>query len=420
MNSKAAAIGVLILASACNLPFGQGQAPEASEVPSPEGSAVPTESGAPITQLPTEVPVPTGEALGTPISHFTAGQLFLVAHIQMINQNLGWAIGGLEGASDHVLTTADGGSTWRDVTPPEPVPEQDAPGKAAVGYFLDSLVGWVTYYSAAPEPAAARLRVWLTQDGGASWSSSAPVDVEFLGTAGYPPVLGFEDAQTGWLLARSGPAGMHRYPVYLLRTVDGGRNWEIALDPFTGGLQSCDKNGITFANALIGWATVSECPVAAPELAVTTDGGRSWSAVPLPAPTSRPTLFENDLCEGHSPQMASATEGAVGVSCTTGLLLNYFYRTSDGGQTWQSYLYPGGTIWVSGPRTAWALGRKIYRSDDGGQTWDHVKTVQWDGQFSFVTDQVGWAVARSDDAIALVATTNGALTWQLLKPTVGP
>ena len=57
---------------------------------------------------------------------------------------------------------------------------------------------------------------------------------------------------------------------------------------------------------------------------------------------------------------------------------------------------------------------------DGGRSWDFVKTVQWDGQFSFVSDQVGWAVARQGEALALVSTTNGGRTWNLLKPSISP
>lgn len=420
MIRKASAIGVLLMLSACNLPFGTAETPEGEATPVPAEQAAATEVSEAGVELPTEVSEPSQEPLGPGIVHFVPGQVFIVTYIQMVNQNLGWGIGGLEGASDHVLRTGDGGNTWSDVTPPEPAPSEGELGKVAAGYFLDSQVGWIVYYRASLEPTPARLRVWSTQDGGENWTASQPVELEFLGTTDYPPALGFADPESGWLLARNGPAGMHRYPIYLLRTGDGGRNWEVALDPFTGGLQSCHKSGIVFADRLTGWATVAECPIAAPELAMTSDGGRTWNSVPLPPPEKRPTLFETELCEGHSPQLLSPTEGALGVSCSTGLLLNYFYRTEDGGQTWQSTLYPGGTLWLSGPRTALALGQKIYRTEDGGQTWEHIKTVQWDGQFSFVNDQVGWAVARTGDAIALVTTTDGAANWHLLKPTVAP
>jgi photosystem II stability/assembly factor-like uncharacterized protein len=420
MIRKASAIGIVLMLSACNLPFGAAPGPEAEATAVPAEPAEPNEVSQAGPQATSEVGEPIAEPLGAAIVHFEPGQQFLVTNIQMVNQNLGWSIGGLEGASDHVLRTGDGGSTWLDVTPPEPAPAVEGPGAAAVGYFLDSQVGWVTYYRASLEPSPGRLRVWSTQDGGENWTASQPVELEFLGTTDYPPALGFEDAESGWLLAANGPSGMHRYPVYLLRTVDGGRNWEIAIDPFTGGLQSCHKSGIVFADRLTGWATVAECPISAPELSMTSDGGRTWESVPLPPPEKRPTLFETELCEGHSPQLLSPTEGALAVSCSTGLLLNYFYRTEDGGKTWRSYLYPGGTLSLTGPRTALALGQKIYRTEDGGQTWEHIKTVQWNGQFSFVNDKVGWAVARTVDAIALVTTTDGGLIWDLLKPTVAP
>ena len=417
---KTLALGLLLGVSACNLPF--GSAPELEEQPTaiPPGSQQETEVTEPSPSLPTDLPEATQAALGEAIPRLKPGTQFIVTHIRMLNEHLGWAIGGLDGASDHVLRSTDGGSTWHDVTPPEPAPPEGGPDRSAVGTFPDSQVAWVVYYRASVEPAPHRLRVWVTQDGGESWKASTPVELEFLGTVDYPPMIGSDDAESGWLLASNGPSGMHRYPIYLLRTLDGGRNWEIAIDPFTGGLQSCRKSGIAFANRATGWATVAECPVAAPELSVTDDGGRNWKAVPLPPPNNRPTLFDTELCEGHSPQLLSPTEGALAVSCSTGLKLNYIYLTQDGGETWQSHLYPGGTLRLFGPATAFALGQKIYKTVDGGRNWEWIKTVQWDGQFSFVSEQVGWAVARSGEAIALVATSDGANTWDLLKPTIAP
>ena len=414
----AAVLGILMVISACNLPF--GAVPEAQPTAIPTEPSPENEVAQPSLVPATEAPEPIQNPQGAVILHLEPGTRFIVTSIQMLNGNLGWAIGGLDGASDHVLRSTDGGRTWGDVTPPEPAPLEGEAGNAAVGYFLDSQVGWAVYYRASLEPAPHRLRVWATQDGGESWKASASVQLEFLGTLEYPPMIGFDDADSGWLLASHGPSGMHRYPVYLLRTVDGGRNWEVAIDPFTGGLQSCRKSGIDFADRLTGWATVGECPIAGPELSVTNDGGRTWKSLPLPPPENRPTLFDADLCEGHSPQLLSPTEGALAVSCSTGQRLNFIYLTRDGGRTWESHLYPGGTLSLLGPRTTFALSQKIYKTVDGGQTWEWIKTVQWDGQFSFVSEQVGWAVARSGEAIALVATTDGANTWQLLKPTIAP
>jgi photosystem II stability/assembly factor-like uncharacterized protein len=38
----------------------------------------------------------------------------------------------------------------------------------------------------------------------------------------------------------------------------------------------------------------------------------------------------------------------------------------------------------------------------------------------FVSEQIGWGVARTGELIALVKTTNGGVTWTELTPIVGP
>jgi len=419
---KRIAIGIVLIsgslfAAACNVPFGGEQAePEAQ---APEAEAPAEQPAEDPKSEPTEAPEePIEEPQGTPIAHLDPETLILVTHIQMISAERGWGIGGLDGASDHVFRTNDGGQTWLDVTPPEPAPEEEQPSKAAVGSFLNPMTGWVAYYEETIEPTPGRYRVWGTTDGGDTWTSSRAIELEFLGTPDYPPMIGFEDADNGWLMARLGPAGMNNYPVYLLRTADGGKRWEMDITPAEGGLQSCRKSGVDFGSRMVGWVTVADCPVVAPEVAVTHDGGRSWEPLMLPAPDSRPQLFEMELCEGHSPQLVSELIGAVAVSCRTGLNLNYIYTTQDGGATWESYLYPGGELSLQNAKTAFAFDRHIYQTLNGGQSWEFVKTVQWDGQFSFVSDQVGWAVARDGDALALVTTTNGGRTWNLLKPSI--
>ena len=420
--SKRLAIGTVLflgslLVTACNLPFGGDESePEAQ----PPAAEAPEEQPAEeVVSEPTEAPEEAiEEPQGTPIAHLDPDTLILITNIQMISPERGWGIGGLDGASDHVFRTNDGGQTWMDVTPPEPAPEEEDPSKSAVGAFLNPMAGWVAYYEDSIEPSPGRYRVWRTMDGGDNWTSSSAIELEFLGTSDYPPILGFDDAENGWLIARHGPAGMHTYPVYLLRTADGGKRWEMAITPAEGGLQSCRKSGVDFGNLMVGWATVADCPVVAPEVAVTHDGGRNWEPIMLPAPDSRPDLFETELCEGHSPQLVSELIGAVAVTCRTGLNLNYIYTTQDGGATWESHLYPGGDLALLNPTTAYAFDRHIHQTLDGGQSWEFVKTVQWDGQFDFVSDQVGWAVARSGDALALVTTSNGGKTWDLLKPSI--
>jgi hypothetical protein len=80
--------------------------------------------------------------------------------------------------------------------------------------------------------------------------------------------------------------------------------------------------------------------------------------------------------------------------------------------------YPGGELFPAEGDVLLALGREIYRSYDRGHTWTLIKQVAWDGQFSFVGSENGWAVARNEDEIAFVRSKDGGTTWQLIVPTL--
>ena len=46
--------------------------------------------------------------------------------------------------------------------------------------------------------------------------------------------------------------------------------------------------------------------------------------------------------------------------------------------------------------------------------------VTWDGQFSFVDPDFGWAVARAEEELALVLSDDRGQTWQMIEPVVLP
>ncbi len=92
------------------------------------------------------------------------------------------------------------------------------------------------------------------------------------------------------------------------------------------------------------------------------------------------------------------------------------YRSADGGQTWDAWDFPGGSLFFLDESRGFALSREIFWTADGGITWEQEKTVSWDGQFSFVDADVGWAVARADDEIALVKTEDRGQTWRIIEP----
>lgn len=383
------------------------------------------EVGTPLPLRPTPVP----EAASIP--RFETGESVVISSIHMLNEQRGWALGGKTPRGDHVLRTADGGITWLDVTPPEPAPVDDQSEKMAFGFFLDEETAWIGYHSALDYPLNDTLEeniefyTWRTQDGGGSWEPSGSVWVEFVGSNYVRPYMQFVDAQSGWVLARRGGVGMHKYPVYLMSTEDGGAHWERLIDAYEGDLFSCWKTGMSFTNTRTGWVTIGSCPLTEAVVQMSVDGGSQWEMVYLPPPAEQPDLYDISACDSHSPILFSASHGVLAVSCMswsddTESENHFMYVTEDGGQTWRASRYPGGELMFLNSDVGWALSRDLYESQDGGRNWTKIKTVNWDGQFSFVTDQLGWAVARNDEEIALVWTQDGGQKWMEIKPKIAP
>lgn len=389
--------------------------------PSPTLTSSPTSEAGP--QLLTPPAVPESPV----IPALPSGAQLEIRHIDMIDETSGWALGGMSAGDDHILWTTDAGRTWQDRTP-----SQYRPGAAsrllASGHFRGR-AAWVVYFDAAqPLPGGGptlALIVWHTRDAGENWTASDPVGVEFIGGEDSPAYLEFSQEERGWLMARAGGAGMHRYPIYLLRSDDSGQSWHALEDPYDGVyLQSCQKSGIEFGSSQIGIVTIEGCPVEGPQIEITRDGGRTWDTVILPPPEDNQAFFRGSFClEVHPAAWLTSSTVLIGVECAVpesdgDRPLNLLYRSRDGGLTWENVPYPGGQLAAVGPDQLLALGTQIHRSVDGGLTWTLVKQVAWDGQFDFVDSQHGWAVAREAGEIAFVRTDNGGNTWQLLAPTL--
>ena len=369
-------------------------------------------------------PALTAVVRGTPIRPLSPGQTVTITNIQMLDPTRGWAIGGVAGSEDHVLITVDGGGTWRDVTPPEPAETKDEPTKIAHGHFLDAERAWVTYSHEdiyrIPHPAV----IWRTEDGGETWQASEALDFEDVAEFYVPSALYFVDDLHGWILVHLGAGMSHDY-VALLRTTDGGIFWERAVEPGGEYIQLCSKTGLVFADTQNGWLT-RDCSgvVEGAFVDQTSDGGQTWSPTQLPAPINEPGLLETpSACGTYFPTLFSPEFGMVVVTCMKleGDVLTpteFLYTTMDGGRSWKTNPFPGGALWMLTSNEGWALSRNIYFTKDGGNSWTKVKTVNWDGQFSFVSKHLGWAVARNEGEIALVRTTDDGNLWVQLEPEV--
>jgi hypothetical protein len=152
-----------------------------------------------------------------------------------------------------VYRTTDFGATW----------EQRSTGIPASGgltgiSFLDASNGFVSgYANGAP-------RMFRTTDAGASWT---PV-----GVAGLPSwtwQIHWHDATTG-LAAVYNSGGIYR-------TTDGGGSWIRVWNQ--------NANEIDFSDSLHGVATLEAWPLTG-TVAVTEDGGATWSSLQLPSTTA--------------------------------------------------------------------------------------------------------------------------------------
>jgi photosystem II stability/assembly factor-like uncharacterized protein len=384
--------------------------------------APPTETPSPIPPTPTATSLPVNA-----IQHFPTGQEFNVTTIDMIDATTGWAIGGLGNVGNHVLFTTDGGSNWKDVTPPE-TEALSGTQKTAVGFFQDAMSAWVTYGMSGGNPVPTQVVVWHTSNGGTSWQASQPLDLTGLSEIYVPSSLQLFASQNGWLLVHVGVGMNHDY-VVLYRTTDGGASWSRILDPYTdGGIQSCYKSAMVFTDATHGWLTGDCHGVKGGVLLFNSaDAGSTWKEVTLPDPTGAANLFKdiNIACGSYDPFFFGNDLGHLSVTCTNfssqqSTNSYYIYTTQDGGITWTGASYPGEALYFFSADNGWALSNKIQLTTDGGKTWKPISDVTWSAQMDFISEQIGWAVARSDNAIALVKTDNSGAHWTELTPAVGP
>jgi photosystem II stability/assembly factor-like uncharacterized protein len=354
----------------------------------------------------------------------TPGEEITLTQIKMLSLQKGWAVGHQGEGPDHILSTADGGKTWTDISPPRLYsPAQGQPPKA-LGAFWDQQRAWVIYQKPAGPFQKAQV-IWRTEDGGKNWEMSCPLALTGLEIDFIPGFFAFSDPNHGWLLVHLGYSMNHDYS-HLFATQDGGETWERLLDPQDAGLQSLHNTGMAFADAQFGWVSKDNLGVLAGAFyEETTDGGHTWERAFLPAPDELDWNQKPSLCRLSSPRFLNPQSAALIVRCKTfqesgfgDWAHTYAYTTQDRGKTWKHTRFdaPVKNLLFINQNTGWALGRDIYRTSDGGLTWVKVKQVTWDGQFSFVDTQNGWAVARDEDEIALVFTEDGGNSWQIITP----
>lgn len=337
--------------------------------------------------------------------HHSAPSLVLtpstaVDRIDMLNGTQGWAMT----QNGQVLRTGDGGATWQDVTP------KGMP-KVPLGNLslqsTDPNHAWIALAQNTPNKPTV---VYLTTDGGRTWSSVATVQSVW-------PQIGFLNQSSGFMLLHLG-AGGGSEGVTLLRTSDGGRHWTVAVNGMPAAhppvIFGGDKSGFGFADAQNGWLT-GEWAANFILLYATHDGGTHWQVQNLPVP--RGLTAQGGSAISQPPLFADPHDGVLPVEFLAHLAqVAVFYRTTDGGRNWTPTTPVHGSVYsvINASDIFVTDGVRIYRSVDGGRQWTTVepnRSLQGATALDFVSLSDGWAIAHGQ----LLRTSDGGSTWTNLS-----
>ncbi|HKE15970.1 MAG TPA: glycoside hydrolase domain-containing protein [Kofleriaceae bacterium] len=251
-----------------------------------------------------------GVPAGLPVAHAQSGAgggaPLQVESMGIVAGDAGWAAG-----VRHLVWTGDGGRSWTDITPA-------ALGARALAgvFFLDERRGW----AASVSDSGTDLAVWITADGGASWTSRA---LAVAGEGAAAISIQFADAQHGWLALQL-PSSANFSRGVLLATADGGMTWKQLPPPPVAG-------AVRFVSPRTGWLAGGP---AGDQLWVTGDGGASWrrQTVVPPATAERASApiyqlprFQSDRVGALTVFFAGARDAVVAT-----------YETGDAGATWRS------------------------------------------------------------------------------------
>jgi photosystem II stability/assembly factor-like uncharacterized protein len=209
-----------------------------------------------------------------------------------------------------IYRTTDGGRHWTR--------QYDDVRK---GIFLDGIAFWDGSRGIAlGDPMDGRFLILRTDDGGAHWTElpAAAAPAALAGEAAFAASGTAVVAGLGgraWIGTGGGAAAR------VFRSSDYGRSWAASETPIPAGSPSTGIFSLTFRDALHGVAVGGDYAhprAARANVAVTTDGGRTWAL----ADTAGTTTYLSGVAylRGGSDVVAVGTEGV--------------FESADGGRTW--------------------------------------------------------------------------------------
>jgi photosystem II stability/assembly factor-like uncharacterized protein len=191
------------------------------------------------------------------------------------------------------------------------------------------------------DPVDGKFTVLLTEDGGSSWRRQhGPASKGEEGAfAASNTCLVVRGSREAWLA--SGGVGGAR----VFHSVDGGQTWSAALTPIRNEASSQGVFSLAFSgpHGLAVGGDYSKPTEAAKNIAISTDGGKSWKA-----PSSGPAGFRSavEYLTGKKLWIATGTSGSD--------------VSRDGGENWKQFdagnynamSFAGDAGWAVGPKGA--------------------------------------------------------------------
>lgn len=272
------------------------------------------------------------------------------------------------------------------------------------------------------QPPTRNLRLYRTEDGGATWTALPTPDFAANGVF-------FLDAEHGWIDSGSPTALVGNDVLYA--TSDAGQTWKLV-----GALPNSAPNGwtwgvgfyhVTFSNPMRGWYLGNGV------LFTTADGGHSWQQLRLPSSTDTQTPSQ-PVFHGLDGVLAVTYRNPNGPDNATANQI-LFYRTTDGGATWgdprpaPAGLAPVGddvSVSILDLEHFWLTSQSlsggdnvqarpaVARTSDGGLTWT-VTQMPWrilQMTFRDATHGYGLDVTGDQDVNGILSTSDAGVTWQ--------
>jgi photosystem II stability/assembly factor-like uncharacterized protein len=197
----------------------------------------------------------------------------------------------------------------------------------------------------------------------------------------------FLDSLTGFAITSTNSS----VQAYILKTTNGGDNWNIVHTYFPPGIGTI-LSRIMFANNIIGYVSTSYH-----EFFKTTNAGENWTNI------SEPPWSIEDLSVLNKDTLLAASSSGFGGGV---------FRSTNGGFNWQTIWTMGGDgnpqkIYMVNKDFGFALDLSyvMKRTTDGGFSWNTIYGEGFKG-IKFIDSNTGWKIYSN-----IMKTTNGGINW---------